>query len=176
MRKALLLMPLLLLAGCSADSDTADLRRFVDDTMSKPRGRIEPIPVFKPYEFFSYSATALRSPFELPVLEDPDVVLSADDNVAPDMDRLREQLEEFPMSSLKMVGTMKGADRQLWALVADGNGKVHRVKEGNYMGQNHGRIVSITEQRISLIEIAPNGKGQWLERPHTLTLSGLVGE
>jgi type IV pilus assembly protein PilP len=71
------LLPSLIVAGlsvflvsCSGSEDTSDLKRFAEDTLNKPRGRIEPIPVFKPYEFFSYSAAGLRSPFELPVIAD----------------------------------------------------------------------------------------------------------
>ena len=57
------------LGACSETGNT-DLQQYVKQTMAKPRGRIEPIPVFKPYEYFSYSAAGLRSPFELPVVVD----------------------------------------------------------------------------------------------------------
>ncbi|QQD22497.1 pilus assembly protein PilP [Venatoribacter cucullus] len=174
----LLLLPVLALAlvGCGGNSDTADLRKFMEDTQNRPRGRIEPIPVFKPYEFFSYSAAGMRSPFELPVLDDAEMVVSTTDNVSPDTDRPREHLEQFPFGSLSMVGTLKGVDGVLWVLIKDGNGSVVRVREGYYMGQNHGRIVAVNEQRINLIEIVPNGLGGWIERPRTLALDGLGGE
>src|SRR5690606_22899096 len=174
----LLLLPVLALTlvGCSSNSDTADLHKFMEDTQNRPRGRIEPIPVFKPYEFFSYSAAGMRSPFELPVLHDVEMVVSTGNNISPDADRPREHLEQFSLGALKMVGTIKGADGVLWVLIKDGDGGVIRVREGNYMGQNHGRIVSVNEQRINLIEIAPDGKGGWLERPFTMALDGLGGE
>lgn len=178
MIRLLLLAPALamLLSGCSDSADTADLRRFMEDTQNRPRGRIEPIPVFKPYEFFSYSAAGMRSPFELPVLDDAEMVITATDNVSPDTDRPREHLEQFALGSLSMVGTLQGADGVLWVLVRDGNGSVVRVREGYFMGQNHGRIVSVNQQRINLIEIVPNGLGGWIERPRTLALDGLGGE
>jgi type IV pilus assembly protein PilP len=75
-----------------------------------------------------------------------------------------------------MVGTLARDDGVLWALIKDGDNSVVRVKEGNYMGQNHGRILSISEYRINLIEIVPNGLGGWIERPRTLALEGLGGE
>lgn len=176
MKKIIYLLPLMFLVGCSSGADTSDLRAFVDSTLSKPRGRIEPIPLFKPYEFFSYSAAGLRSPFELPVLENAEIALQESSNVRPDPDRIKEHLEQFPLGSLAMVGTIKGKDNVLWVLVRDGNGGVVRVKEGYYMGQSHGRITTVTEQRINLIEIVPNGVGGWIERPRTLALDGLVGE
>lgn len=166
----------LMLSGCSGSADTSDLRRFVEETQNRPRGRIEPIPVFKPYEFFSYSAAGLRSPFDLPVVDESSLVVPVTDNVRPDNDRPREYLEQFPLGALSMVGTLQGKDGVLWVLIRDGNGSVVRVREGYYMGQNHGRIVDVSEQRINLIEIVPNGQGGWLERPRTKALDGLGGE
>ncbi|WP_260998224.1 pilus assembly protein PilP [Thalassolituus hydrocarboniclasticus] len=179
MSKLMLLLTIMVsvfLAGCSGSSDTADLKRFVDDTLNKPRGRIEPIPVFKPYEFFSYSAAGLRSPFELPVVADAEINLQPASDIRPDLERPKEHLEQYTLGALTMVGTLARDDGVLWALVKDGDDSVVRVKEGNYMGQNHGRILSISEYRINLIEIVPNGIGGWIERPRTLALEGLGGE
>ncbi len=170
------LLPVLMLAGCSGSSDTSDLKRFMDDTLSKPRGRVEPIPVFKPYEFFSYSAAGLRSPFELPVVDASDVQVHAGSDVKPDFERPKEHLEQYAMAELAMVGTLMREEGALWALVRDGDGGVVKVKTGQFMGQNHGRIVAVTDYKINLIEIVPNGQGGWIERPRTLALEGLGGE
>jgi type IV pilus assembly protein PilP len=75
-----------------------------------------------------------------------------------------------------MVGTLQKPQGDLFALVKDGYGGVVRVREGEYMGRNHGRIVSIQKDRINLIEIVPDGQGGWLERPRTLALNGAPGE
>lgn len=165
-----------LLGGCFGSADTSDLRQFMDATLNKPRGRIEPIPVFKPYEFFNYSAAGLRSPFELPVIEEAEIKVQVGMDVRPDMDRPKEHLEQYPLGSMVMVGTLMKADGVLWALVKDGDGSVVRVSEGQHMGQNYGRITSINEYRINLIEIVPNGVGGWIERPRTMALEGLSGE
>lgn len=170
------LLPVLMLAGCSGSSDTSDLKRFMDDTLSKPRGRVEPIPVFKPYEFFSYSAAGLRSPFELPVVDASDVQVQTGSDVKPDFERPKEHLEQYAMAELAMVGTLMREEGALWALVRDGDGGVVKVKTGQFMGQNHGRIVAVTDYKINLIEIVPNGQGGWIERPRTLALEGLGGE
>ncbi|MCA6062729.1 pilus assembly protein PilP [Thalassolituus marinus] len=171
-----LLPVLLMLTGCSGSSDTSDLKRFMDDTLSKPRGRVEPIPVFKPYEFFSYSAAGLRSPFELPVVDATDVQIQVGSDVKPDFERPKEHLEQYAMAELAMVGTLMREEGALWALVRDGDGGVVKVKTGQFMGQNHGRIVAVTDYKINLIEIVPNGQGGWIERPRTLALEGLGGE
>jgi len=176
MKRVVILAAALVMTACSGSSGTADLQQFVNETLSKPRGRVEPIPVFKPYEFFSYSAAGLRSPFELPVITDTEVQVQTGSDVHPDLDRSREHLEQYPLGSLSMVGTLMRDDGVLWALVKDGDGSVVRVKEGNYMGQNHGHITSVSEYRINLIEIVPDGLGGWIERPRTLALEGLGGE
>ena len=54
---------------------------------------------------------------------------------------------------------------------ADGEGGVHRVRVGNYLGKNHGKIVSATETSVEVIEIVPSGVGGWLERPRTIKLT-----
>jgi len=167
----------LLLTACSDNAGTADLQQYVKQTLSKPRGRIEPIPVFKPYEYFSYSAAGLRSPFELPVVVDKSLEgVAPASNVRPDFDRPKEHLEQYPLGELAMVGTLAGADGILWALIRDGDGSVVRVRDNYYMGQNHGRIVSVSFNRLNLIEIVPNGLGGWVERPKTIALEGIGGD
>ena len=165
-----------LLAGCSQDRGFADLDRFMDETRAKPRGHVEPLPEFKAYEAFTYSAADRRSPFEPPVevqltmAEQPQ-----ESNVQPDLDRPREALENFDLKDLRMVGTLQGPSGDLYALIRDSSGGIHRVRTGNYMGQNYGRIVGVSETRIELIEIVPNGRGGWVERPRSLTLEEGAG-
>lgn len=160
-----------LLTACSQGNGFSDIDKFMADTRAKPRGFVEPLPEFKAYEAFSYSAADRRAPFEPPV----DVQLTMVDeqpasNVEPNLDRPKEVLENFDLKQLDMVGTLKGATGNLFALVQDGVGGIHRVRTGNYMGQNYGRVVGVNETRIELIEIVPNGRGGWVERPRSLTL------
>ncbi len=160
-----------LLAACSQDNGFSDIDKFMEATRAKPRGYVEPLPEFKAYEAFSYSASDQRSPFEPPI----EVQLTMKDqqqqsDVEPDLDRPKEVLENYDIKTLKMVGTLTGSGGQMFALISDGEGGVHRVSKGSYMGQNYGRIVSISETRIELIEIVPNGRGGWVERPRSLSL------
>ena len=177
LRSILLSSAAFLLMACSSSGDVADLKQYVDDVGSKPRGRVEPIPEFKPYESFSYSASALRSPFSLPAVAVEEERLQTNGlDIRPDSDRAKEYLEQFDIDRLGMVGTLQRPQGDLFALVKDGYGGVVRVRKGEYMGRNHGRIVSIQSDRINLIEIVPDGQGGWLERPRTLALNGLAGE
>lgn len=165
-----------LLTACSQGSGFSDLDQFMAETRAKPRGYVEPLPEFKAYEAFSYSAADRRAPFEPPI----DVQLTMVDeqpisDVEPDLDRPREVLENFDLKALQMVGTLQGASGNLFALIEDDTGGIHRVRTGNYMGQNYGRIVGVSETRIELIEIVLNGRGGWVERPRSLTLEEGAG-
>lgn len=70
-----------------------------------------------------------------------------------------------------MVGTLAQKSDN-WGLVQTNDGTIHRVKSGNYMGRNHGRIIRINEQNIELTELVPNGSGGWIERQQAVALSG----
>jgi type IV pilus assembly protein PilP len=177
MNKLTLLLLSSLLTACGVTSGTADLKQFMDDVVSQPRGVIEPLPVFEPYEAFSYSATGLRSPFDLPVNLNAVVKQTPrDSDLRPDLNRSKEQLEQYSFGSFSMVGTIKRESDQLWALISAPDSGIHKVKEGYYVGQNHGKVMRVSQQRIDIIEIVPNGVGGWLERPRSLVLAGVEEE
>jgi type IV pilus assembly protein PilP len=165
-------LPFLLIAafltGC-VDGSHSDLKSWMGEVKARPKGKIEPIPVFEPYHAFSYSATALRGPFDIPIKISEISSLLPSQDVKPDENRPKEFLERFNIESLVLVGTLE-QHGQLWSLINDGEGGVHRVKLGNYLGRNHGRIVETTEIYISVVEIVPNGLGGWIERPKTIKL------
>ena len=71
---------------------------------------------------------------------------------------------------MTMVGTLQLQGKN-FGLVQGKDGLVHRVLPGNFMGQNDGRVVSITPTRISIIEIVPDGLGGYIERPAALALN-----
>lgn len=168
--RLLLLMAMsLLLAGCNRIENFQDLQAFVDEVKSRPGAEVEPVPEFVPYEGFIYSAASMRSPFEVPLIVDGESATMMSQDVEPDFDRPREELENHALSSLNMVGMLVRSGIYQ-ALIEDALGEVHRVRVGNYLGRNHGRIEEITETQVSLIEIVPSGSGGWVERPQTLTL------
>jgi type IV pilus assembly protein PilP len=155
---------LLALGGCSNDLD--ELQQKVAEIKSRPGERIEPLPEIKPYEAFTYSAANMRSPFVPSAPSRSDVATA----VRPDVKRSREFLEQFPLDTMRMVGTLQLQGRN-YGLVQGKDGLVHRVLPGSFMGQNDGRVVGITGTKISIIEIVPDGLGGYIERPAALALT-----
>jgi type IV pilus assembly protein PilP len=170
MRASLLFPTVLgLLVGCSSDGNQQDLVDFVNETKRRPTGQIEPMPTFAAYQAYEYSASRLRNPFERPMAEQQNVIFNGSSNVKPDFDRPKELLEEFSFASLTMVGTFEKGGT-LWALIDDGAGQVHPIREGNYLGKNHGKVVSATRSHINVVEIVTDGLDGWIERPRTLQM------
>jgi type IV pilus assembly protein PilP len=69
-----------------------------------------------------------------------------------------------------MVGTLQLGETQ-FGLVQTSDGLIHRVIPGNYMGQNDGRIVVVSESEIELVEIISDGIGGYLEREAAVGLA-----
>ncbi|MBU6953940.1 pilus assembly protein PilP [Hahella sp. HN01] len=158
--------------GCSSNAGFDDLQAFVKEVKARPKKRIEPLPEPKAYQAFSYSTANRRSPFAPPQeLKLAQIEDKPKSNVKPDFDRPPELLESFPIGSMSMVGTInKDGETTLYALVNDGQGGIHRVRKGQYMGKNHGRVVSISDTGVDIVEIVSDGQGGWFERPRTLGL------
>lgn len=158
---------LLTLSGCGG-GDFSDLQAYMDEVRARPKGQIEPLPQPEPYESFTYSAAAMRNPFQPPVKIDMVARAKGSKEIKPDETRVKQFLEGFNIELFEMVGTLAN-DNGSFALVS-GAGGVHRVKVGDYLGRNEGRIVAIDSAKIDVVEIVPDGDGGWLERPRTLTL------
>ncbi len=156
------------LSGCGG-GEFSDLDRFMTEVKAKPQGVIEPMPTFQPYKPFSYAAAGLRAPFDEPVKVKDIALLEPVVSVKPDPSRQKEFLEGFSIENISMVGTLS-KDGVLWVLLDDGQGGVHRVTMGNYVGRNNGKIVEVSESFVALKEIVPNGADNWVERPRTLKL------
>ena len=168
---ALLSLPVAL-AACGS-RDFADLDAFMAEKLARPGGIIAPIPTFKAYEAFAYSATTLRSPFERPIEVRDIAQLQAVSAIKPDENRAKEFLEQFTFDSLVMVGTLDRGDNS-WTLIRDPQGGVHRVSVGNYLGRHHGKIVETAETYVAVVEIVSDGSEDgWVERPRTNKVSGI---
>lgn len=157
------------LAGCgrgisSTPGEAPNLEEFVAEVKARPAPPLDPLPVMQQFETFEYSAQNLRDPFS--------TAFSAGSSASgprPDSNRRKQVLEQFPLDSLDMVGTI-GSKGALVALVMVPDKVTYRVRPGDYMGQADGRVTGVFEDRIELVELVSDGAGGWLERPATVSL------
>lgn len=163
---------LLLLAGCTRGTTSTynsdygegpNLENWVKSVRARPAPALEPLPVMQQFETFEYSAQNLRDPFSQAWSN------SDSGGLRPDPNRRKETLEQFPLDSLKMVGTI-GTGASLVGLVMAPDKVTYRVTPGAYLGQNDGRITDVQQDRIDLVELVPDGAGGWLERPAAVAL------
>ena len=168
------LLTRVLMIGCMAsvltacNKDMTDLEQYVKSVQLRPAKPIEPIPVIKPYVRFIYPDND-TDPFDVSILT-PANNTDVADSVMIDKNRVPEYLENFSLDSLRMVGTVY-KEEQLWALIRVPAGAVHRVKTGNYIGENHGRILEVKDVSITLTEIVENGFGGHKERDNEIVIS-----
>jgi len=149
------------LAACGGSQ--GDLEKWVAEIRAKPAPPLDPLPVMQQFETFEYDAQNLRDPFS--------EVFNGGEagGPRPDAGRRKQTLEQFPLDSLDMVGTL-GTGRSLVALLMAPDKVTYRVQPGAYMGQSDGRVTAINEDRVELVELVPDGAGGWLERPATILL------
>jgi type IV pilus assembly protein PilP len=167
-RRFCALLIVMAVTGCarsitSTPGDAPNLEKWVVDVQARPAPPLDPLPVMQQFETFEYAAQTLRDPFS-------DAWSNADSGgLRPDPNRRKETLEQYPLDSLDMVGTIgKGAG--LIALVMAPDKVTYRVRPGAYLGQSDGRITGVHEDRIELVELVPDGAGGWLERPASIAL------
>jgi type IV pilus assembly protein PilP len=158
-----------MVSGC-ANPSRDELRAYGEKQKAAPPARIEPLPEIKQIETFLYTEAGRRNPFVDMSGEQAEAKGVAGNGLSPDFNRRKEELEGFPLDSIRMVGTLEQTGIA-WGLVKTKEGTVHKVKTGNYMGQNHGRIMLITEDRIELNEIVQDGSGGYIERQASLALA-----
>lgn len=165
--------------GC-VNRDKSDLDNYVAEVLQRPGGQIEPLPPIRPYQRYLYqSAEAkLRDPFQTFLNKAPDQEVALEHRNDAVQQRYadeisahnREELEGFELDSLRMVGTLQNND-ELWGIIQDNAGTVHRVQIGNYLGRNYGKILNIQEERIELREVTKDPDGRWEERQASLALN-----
>ncbi|MFY2763621.1 pilus assembly protein PilP [Arenimonas sp. MALMAid1274] len=150
------------LTACTRGS--RDLEAWVAEVKARPAPPLDPLPVMKQFETFEYAAQNLRDPFSPPEADRDGAA-----GLRPDPNRRKEVLEAFPLDSLDMVGTI-GAGGSIIGLVMGPDKVTYRVRPGNYMGLSDGRITAVTDDRIEMVELVPDGAGGWLERQAKIAL------
>jgi type IV pilus assembly protein PilP len=168
-RTAFVVAMALAAAGCGrtitrTPGDAPNLEEFVREVKARPAPALDPLPVMQQFERFEYSAQSLRDPFSTAFSPG-----AAGAGIRPNPNRRKQVLEQFPLDSLDMVGTI-GRGSNLVALVMVPEKVTYRVRPGDYMGQSDGRVTAVYEDRIELVELVPDGAGGWLERSASVVL------
>ena len=160
-----------LLTGCSSSED--DLQQWMTDQRAQTRPSVTPISEPKQFTPQAYTQAGATDPFSNQKLAQAlrSEAVQASSNAAlitPELARRKEPLEAVPLDNMKMVGSLIREGAPV-ALVRVDN-LLYQVRAGNYLGQNYGRIIKVTETEVTLREIVQDAVGEWIERAASLQL------
>jgi len=156
------------LMGCTAEQD--ELSQWMEQQKREVKPNVQPLSPPKKFVPQPYIALAGVEPFSSQKLtvalkqeaRQPNSILAAEIN------RRKEPLEAYPLDSMSMVGSVTRNGRQYALLRVDK--LLYQVKQGDYLGQNYGKIMKISETDLSLREIVQDAAGEWIERMTDLQL------
>lgn len=159
----------LLLAGCS--SDNSDLEQWMTQTRAESRITIAKIPEPKRFVPFRYETSSDIDPFSNVKLQVALARFSERNKggLKPDLERRREPLEGYPLDAIRMVGHLQRASTGSVALL-EVEKVVFQARAGQYIGQNFGRIIRVSETEVGIKELVQDAAGDWVEREATLQL------
>ncbi|WP_374316632.1 pilus assembly protein PilP [Aquabacterium sp.] len=156
------------LSGCSSEQD--ELKEWMEQQRHEVQPSVPPLSPPQKFNPRAYVGGDGVDPFSSQKLT---VALKQEARqpnsaVSAELNRRKEPLEAYPLDSMTMVGSVnrKGAP---YALVQV-ESLLYQVKVGDYLGQNFGKILKITETEIELREIVQDAAGEWIERPVSLQL------
>jgi type IV pilus assembly protein PilP len=156
------------LFACSAPQD--ELRTWMDQERQQQRPAVQAIEPPQQFVPATYTHFSDVDPFDEQKLTS--VLSRANAQISPllanEMNRRKEPLEAFPIDNLRLVGSFKRAGIQYGLLKVDD--LLYKVKAGDHVGQNYGKIMKITETEISINEIVQDAVGEWIDRPTSLQL------
>ena len=156
----------LVLSSCSSDG-LDDLREFVKNAHADKKPKVDPLPEIKMQETFAYDSANLADPFA--VFNFKKLAAKNIGGPRPDANRRKEPLEDFPLDSLKMVGTLSRG-KQSWVVIQAPDGTVHRAQVGDHMGQDFGMVSKISDEKVDLVELIQGNLGDWVEREASIPL------
>lgn len=161
-----------LLVGCESAKEE-EIRTWMTEQRANAHPRITPLTEPKPFNPQDYTQQGAADPFSSDKLtqalkRDSSRVSANATLIAPELARRKEPLEAFPLDTISMVGSLVKTGQPV-ALVNIG-ALLYQVRRGEHLGQNFGRITSITETEIALHEIVQDAAGDWTERMTSLQL------
>ena len=149
-----------------------ELQLWMQEERNAIRPQITPIPEPSRFAPQVYLSERMIQPFSAEKMASASGSLAAtvvnSKLLDPELNRRKQPLEAFPLDTMRMVGSLK-RQGQLVALVKVDN-LLYQVRSGSYLGQNYGRVNTITETDITLREIVQDPSGEWTERPAALQL------
>lgn len=171
-RNVLVLALGVMLAGCGGAGDE-ELRLWMAELRTTTKPYVTPLVEPKQFLPQAYSVGAGIEPFNSVKLT---LALKRESNqsasnaalIAPEMTRRKEPLEAYPLDVMAMVGSLdkKGTPTALLRV----DKLLYQVRVGNYIGQNYGKIIRVTENSVQLREIVQDATGDWIERSASLEL------
>jgi type IV pilus assembly protein PilP len=162
----------LMLAGCFGD-DQQDIKQWMQEQRNSTKPTVPPIPEPKKFTPTPYQNDLSIEPFSNQKLAQ---ALKREANqatanaglVAPELARRKEVLEGFPLDAIGMVGTLLPKGTPVALVKVDK--LIYQVRVGNYLGQNYGKVVKLSETEMVLREIVQDAAGEWIERQASLQL------
>lgn len=169
----------LLLTACSS-GEHDDLRQWMKESTKDLRGNIPKLPLVIPYEPVAYQIDGQLDPFATGKIE-PESRQGRNASgktsaFQPNFEarELRNSLlEKYPLETLKMIGFLNVNHQPMAVIQVEQH--VKQTKVGDYIGQDFGIIVQITEREVSLRELVQDSSGDWTERTSTLQLQAKEG-
>lgn len=157
-----------MLAACGAEQE--ELSQWMEQQRREVKPNVSPLTPPKKFTPQGYTALNGVEPFSAQKLtvalkqeaRQPNSLLAAEIN------RRKEPLEAYPLDSMRMVGSVTKSGRPYALLRVDN--LLYQVKQGDYVGQNYGKITKISETDVSLREIVQDAAGEWIERASALQL------
>ena len=156
------------LVACGGEQE--ELQQWMEQQRREAKPNVEPLSAPKKFTPQVYNALTGVEPFSTQKLtvalkqetRQPNSLLAAEIN------RRKEPMEAYPLDSMSMVGSVVKAGRPYALLKVDN--LLYQVKQGDYLGQNYGKITKISETDVALREIVQDAAGEWIERPGALQL------
>lgn len=160
---------LLITVGGCGDGGVTEIKDWMKDVRLHTKVAIPQLSPPKTFTPFAYAGKGAVDPYNPSKLTVAFAKLQANSTgLKPDLERRRESLENFPIDTLKMVGTLQKPGLSYALIEADRT--VYQVKVGSYMGQNFGMVTHISETAVDLKEIVQDASGEWVERMAKLEL------
>lgn len=162
----------IVLAGCASSGDE-ELQAWMTEQRNAVRPKVVPLEEPKRFTPQPYTQRGAIDPFDPQKLtralkKDSTQVSANAALIAPELNRRKEPLEAYPLDAMAMVGSLQRAGQPVALVRVDS--LLYQVKPGNYLGQNYGRVMKVTETEVVLREIVQDATGDWIERTATLQL------